>query len=155
MPSSPNSPLRRAVLIDEDFELFHLVLFYEHTKRICFVHSTEPFICGDIQTTDAEGVYRIAKKRSIPSLQRKALHFLEATCNVENITSRTFSPFAAEHREIGFLYDAYFIQHWEEVKKSSSFKDFWQTLEAERDDLKEYSRVNKKFREMVFEKARF
>ena len=84
----------------------------------------------------------------IEPLEEKALHFLEATCNIDNITSRAFSLFAAKHPNAGKLYDKYFMEHWNQVKDLARFETFFTTAK----DLEEEKRVNTKFRKMMRER---
>jgi hypothetical protein len=100
----------------------------------------------DIPTTyDAEGIYKIAAYYGVTCLQKKALQFLQATCNLHNITSRAFGTFANEYDEIAALYDEYFVKHWSEIKKSSEFDKVFR----ETQDPMESRRINTKFREMM------
>lgn len=100
-------------------------------------------------TIDAEGIYEIAHDLNIESLKRKALRFLQATCNVDNITSRAFGSFAATHQNVGKVYDEYFMEQWNEVKNSAKFDKFFSTVE----DRAEERRVNTKFRKMMRERT--
>jgi hypothetical protein len=65
---------------------------------------------------------------------------------VRNITARTFSGFAAEHEVVGGMYDEYFLRHWEEVKRTDEFEEYFVDLE---DDVQKLVRVTKKFRKMM------
>lgn len=133
-----------------DFELFHLVLLYFYINKFCFITTSEVFTTSDIPTTpDAERIYEIAHDLKIEPLEKKALHFLEATCNVDNITSRAFGSFAARHQNVGKLYDEYFMEHWNQVKDLARFETFFTTAK----DLEEEKRVNTKFRKMMRERT--
>jgi hypothetical protein len=148
-PSSPTSPTRRRILVDYDFELFHIVLFYLYTDRICFVASPDVTMDPEIPVTgDAAGIYDIATRLLVPSLQKKALHFLQCTLDVQNITARTFGSFATQHPELERLYDAYFMEHWEEIKKLPGCESFFVGLEGS----DEYIRANTKFRKFFRER---
>jgi hypothetical protein len=59
---------------------------------------------------------------------------------------RTFSAFAAEHREVGEMYDAWFLRHWDEVKETVEFERYFEDLEEDNEKL---VRVTKKFRKMM------
>ena len=152
VPSSPTTsesgpPTRRIIFVDEDFELFHLVLYFLYTSRICFVTTPEVEPNSDIPTTcDAEGIYSLSQRLMVDSLEKKALHFLQATCDLENISKRTFGRFAADHEEVGKWYDRYFISHWNEVRKGEEFERVFVELE---NDHEEYIRVNTKFRALI------
>ena len=139
------------LFVNEDYELFHLVLFYLYTNRIHFITSEELAENSEIPSTgDAEGIYAIAHRLMVESLEKKALHFLQSTCTIQNITSRTFGTFAAGHKDPTKLYDAFFLEHWDEVKHLPEFEKFFVGLE---DDPSEYVRVNTKFRHMMGARA--
>ena len=124
--SSSLFPPHRRIPITYDFELFRLVLHYFYTNRFCLITTRETFTTSDVPTTiDAEGIYEIAYDLKIESLEKKALHFLRATCNVDNITCRAFSNFAATHQNVGKVYDDYFMEHWNNVKNSITFEEFF------------------------------
>ena len=133
--------------------MFHLVLFYLYTDRICF--SDSPGVKPDDETPttcDIEGVYNVSapQRLNMESLQRKAFHFLKATTNLQNITDRVFGTFAAEHTDVGKWYDEYFIDHWDEIRKLQEHEQYMTQLE-EGDDAN-YRRVTKKFRKMLQER---
>jgi hypothetical protein len=101
---------------------------------------------SEIPTTDdAEGMYKIATHYGVTCLQKKALHFLQATCNLHNITSRAFGMFANEYDEVAALYETYFMKHWQEVKTLPEFDKVF----TETQDPMESRRINTKFREMM------
>lgn len=158
-PSSPPTKLitnghmtpplssRRQVAVDDDYDLFHIVLFYLYTDRICFTTTPEYTSMPDLpSTTDAEGVYAIAHRLMLDPLMAKALHFLESTSNVRNITARTFGGFAAIHDEVAKLYDDRFVALWSLVKHSSEWEEFFSELD---EDTNESKRANAKFRVMT------
>lgn len=91
-----------------------------------------------------EGIYEIADYLEIECLRRKALDFLEATCTVNNIAARAFGNFAKTHQEVARIYDKYFITHWEQVRKSSVFEEFFNM-----EDPIEYRRIHDKLRKMI------
>jgi hypothetical protein len=82
----------------------------------------------------------------VESLEKKAFHFLQATTNLENISSRTFGEFAAMNKQVGTWYDEYFMEHWTEIKRGEKFEQVFAQLE---DDHEESLRVNKKFRAII------
>lgn len=145
-PPSPSSPGRRLIFVEEDVELFHLVLFYLYTEQIMFIDSPDSTERGSNVTHDAEAVYALAHRLMIDSLEHKAAHFLKATTNVENISQRTFAKFALEHQAMGTWYDEYFLVRWEEVKSGGEFEKVFDRLE---EDVDEYVRVSIKFRHMI------
>ena len=77
-------------------------------------------------TSDAEGVYDISIKLKLESLAHKAFHFLQATTTIQNVTARAFAMFAVEHPEVGKWYDAYFLDHWDEIRKQKEHLEFMQ-----------------------------
>jgi hypothetical protein len=114
------------------------------------ITTRDTFTTSDVPTTtDAEGIYEIAYNLNIEPLEKKALHFLKATCNVDNITSRAFGSFAATHQNVGKVYDEYFMEQWNNVKNLTKFEKFFSTVE----DPAEERRVNTKFRKMMRERT--
>jgi hypothetical protein len=100
--------------------------------------------------TDAgEGIFAISRRLMVNSLAEKALHFIQSTTDIENITARTFGKFAAEHDDVGKWFDAYFIEHWSKIRHGEEFEDFFVKLES---DPEEYIRVNTKFRKLIMER---
>ena len=147
-PPSPSSPRRRSIFVEENFELFHLVLFYLYTEQITFVDSPDSIsqTSESNVTHDAEAVYAIAHRLMIGSLEEKAGHFLKTTTNVGNISQRTFSTFALEHGALGAWYDEYFLDKWEDVKVREEFEKLFMDLA---DNMEEFVRVSTKFRHMI------
>ena len=144
--SSPSFPVRRVIPIEHNFELFQLILVYFYTRKFCFTTSVKTVTDSSIPTTfDAEGIYEIAECLKVESLKKKAVHFLQATCNVHNITPRVFGVFAKVHQDLSKLYDAYFQEHWDEVKESPRFEEYF----IEMKDPEESRRINTKFRSMI------
>jgi len=137
---------RRLVKIPDDYDLFHIILFYLYTDRICFT-TTSDTTKFDIPTTiNTEGIYAIAHRLMLDSLTVKALHFLQASCTLQNITARAFGKFGATHEVVGEMYDNYFMKNWDEIVETNEFEEFF--LEMEKDP-EEYIRVNTKLREMI------
>ena len=85
----------------------------------------------------------------IKTLEKKAFHFLQATTDLGNISSRTFGRFAAAHKQVGKWYDEYFMERWNVIKRGEEFEQLFAELE---DDHEESLRVNRKFREMIKER---
>jgi hypothetical protein len=147
--TSVSFPLRRAIPIEHDFELFQLVLRYLYTNTICFTTTSGVEADSDVSTTtDAEGIYAIANNFRIKPLELKALSFLGATCNLNNITARTFSKFAATNPAVGELYDSYFIGYWRELKQN---KPMVEEVFTSVRDPEESNRINTKFRAMMWD----
>jgi hypothetical protein len=137
---------RRLVKILDDFDLFHIILFYLYTDRICFTTMTETSQFDIPTTNDAEGIYAIAHRLMLDSLTVKALHFLESSCTPQNITARAFGKFGITHEVVGDVYDEYFMKHWDEVIQTKEFEGFFQAAE---NDAAESVRVNAKLRDMI------
>ena len=136
---------RRLVKVPDDFDLFHIILFYLYTDRICF--TTTPEKQFDIPVTDdAEGVYAIAHRLMLDSLASKAIKFLDHTCTSRNITSRSFGTFALSHEPVEEVYDAFFMENWDEVIQTKEFEEFFKEME---NDPEEYVRINNKLRDMI------
>lgn len=147
-PTTPKPPLRQTFHIDHDYELFHIVLFYLYTGRIQFSTTPSSSLDPDLPyTCNAEGIYATSHHLQLSSLDKKAFHFLKATCTVDNITRKVFSKFAEKHAEVGTMYDEFFLENWGLVKVCGGFERFFE--EIEEGDFEEYVRINRKFREMV------
>ena len=140
--------------MDENYDMFHLVLSFLYTERICFATSGE--IKPDpetLMTCDAEGVYAISGRLKLPSLQSKAFHFMQITTDLQNITSRVFGEFASKHPGVEKWYDEYFKTHRQEILVQKEYNKFMDTLEQrdlkEEGDLKEFRRVMAKYRKLT------
>lgn len=117
---------RRRIPIDHDFHLFQLVLRYLYTNSICFLTSSGACVDPDVPATkDAEGVYKVATALKIKSLGDKTMHFLSASCTVNNISRRAFSIFAKEHPEVSGVYDAYFLKYYAAVIETDEFAEIY------------------------------
>ena len=107
---NPSADGKRHVVIEDDYDLFHNVLYYIYTNRITFstdltiepIGSTIPRLCG------TEDIYGIANKMFLDDLKLKALDFINFNCTVENITHRLFSKFAYLYKDVGEMYADYF-----------------------------------------------
>ena len=127
--------------------MFHLVLSYLYTDRICFSDSPGVKPGDEIPTTcDVEGVYAISSRLKMESLQRKAFHFLKATTNIQNIDERVFGTFAAEHTDVGTWYNDYFRERRDEIMQQQEHEQFMTRME---DDDDNYKRVMTKFRRLL------
>jgi hypothetical protein len=150
-PPSPTTPSRRTIFVHDDFELFHVVLFYLYTHEICFVMDVKTQSDPDIPSTnDAEGIYAIAHRLNVDSLKRKALRFLKSTSTLTNISGRTFSSFAAAHPEAEEWYDAFFMENWDQVKHTPEFEQVFVKLE---ENPAEFIHMARKFRKMMVNRA--
>jgi hypothetical protein len=148
-PSSPISPpSRRTFYVDADYEIFHAVLFWLYTHRASLTTSPEIAKKSDYPpvTMDAEGLYATASRLHLDSLAKKAFHFLQATTDVRNISSRVFGRFAAVYADVGKFYDEFFLRNWEQVKRTEDLEQYFDSLE---ENYEEHIRVNKKFRKMI------
>lgn len=114
--------LKRRIIVEDDFDLFHNILYYIYTNRITFSTNltlltppTLPNLC----TT--EDIYQIADRLLLTELKHKALDFLASTCTIENITSRVLSKFAYLHEDVEDRYMEYFQKNWDIVKETEEF----------------------------------
>jgi hypothetical protein len=138
---------RREIIMDDDCDVVHNVLYYLYTNTVRFYPPTEiqirlaplPPFC------DAEDIYALAHRLDLAELQSKALHFLKLTCTKRNITERALSSFAALYEQVGTVYDEYFKANWQELQKTDEYEKYFQELASE-GDVKETSRVLTKFR---------
>lgn len=144
----------RTITMVEDFDVVHNILYYIYTNRITFsnvkteesdlTESSKPRVC------DAEEIYALAHRLELEGLQSKALHFLKSTCDVENIIARVFSQFASLYEEVGKIYEEYFRENWEKIRKTMEFREYFSVLE-DTGDLPELRRVLARFRELMNE----
>jgi hypothetical protein len=150
--SSLSLPPRRRISLSCKFELLTLVLRYLYTNSICFStsvmnHDTSPV--PNISEGEAEGIYTLSVALKLEPLRKKALHFLEATCTITNISSRTFSAFARENPEVRKVYESYILSHWKEVLWTDEFEK----AVASQNDLVEQDRISSKFLELTRRKS--
>src|SRR5271170_207203 len=94
----PSSRFHRKIVVEEDFDLVHNVLFYIHTNKIRFSTNLgeEPdvFNSNDPKICEAEDIYALSHRWELKDLQAKALKFLKFSCNPRNIASRIFGKYA-------------------------------------------------------------
>jgi hypothetical protein len=139
---------RRQVTIKDDYELFQIILYYLYTGTVQFTTSLE--ICSEENeiptTTDVEGVYAITHRLMLDDLSTKAAKFLGKTCTIRNITSRAFSHFAVTYEAIEKVYDAYILEHWQDVVGGTEFEEFFRDVE---DNPEEFVRVSTKLRALI------
>jgi hypothetical protein len=144
----PSPATHRALFIHDNYHLFRLILIYIYTARISFTTPDFPSDTAfEIPTTsDAEGIYAIAHRLGLESLQAAAFHFLKSTTNLDNISERTFGAFACKHEAVGIWYDQWFLNKFENIKRLHNFEDVFVSREG---DEKEYIRVSTKYRKMI------
>jgi len=135
---------RRVIKLTDDFDLFHIVLSYIYTDRICFSTTPETAQLSDIPITgNAEGIYALSHRLLLDSLSSKALHFLESTCTAHNITARVFGSFCSVYDEVGKLYHNYFMKNWNRIIQTPEFEGFLRTLN---EDSTDYFQLRKMMR---------
>jgi hypothetical protein len=144
--ATPLRPHRHIVNLPDDYALFHTILYYLYTDRICFTTDLDSSHATPFATDDAEGIYAIAHRLLISSLLDKSIKFLADTCYPQNITARAFGKVAATYEAIGKTYHTYLLEHWNEVIKDPSFEEFFAEVEG---DKAESQRVNALLRELV------
>lgn len=139
---------RRQITVQDDYDLFKIILFYLYTGTVQF--TTFPEICSeenDIPTTaNIVGLYAIADRLVLDDLSTKAAKFLGDTCTVRNITARAFSKFAATYEAVQKVYDEYLLGHWEDIIGGPEFEEFFRDAE---DDQEEFIRINTKLRAII------
>lgn len=116
-------PLQRRITVDDDFDLFHSILYYIYTNRITFstnlsysTHSRLPKLCA------TEDIYQIADRLFLSELKAKALNFLANTCSVQNITSRMLSEFTFLHEDVQDRYVDYFLKNWKVIRATEDLR---------------------------------
>jgi hypothetical protein len=145
--SSLSLPPRRRIPLSCKFELLVLVLRYLYTDSICFstssAHDSSPVPTAS--EAEAEGIYALAVALKLEPLREKALHFLQATCNIKNISSRTFSPFARDNPEVSRVYESYLLRKWKEVLRTQELEK----AVASQKDPEEQKRILSKLLELI------
>jgi hypothetical protein len=145
--TKPSETGRRIVKIIDDFDLFHIILFYLYTDKICLLANPESSHLSTIpSTSDAEGIYAIGHRLMLENVTSKALHLLRSTCNVRDITVRKFGKFGSIYQAVGNVYHDYFIQNWEKVIRTEEFEQYFVELES---NPEECIRVNVVLRHLM------
>ena len=146
-------PPRRQIMMDDDFDAVHNVLYYLYTDSVTFDSKSDANRASHLpRFCDVEDIYTLAHRLDL-DLQAKVLHFLKLTCTPTNISERVLSSFATLYEEVGLAYDAYFRANWHVVQTTQEFKRFFLDV-ADGGDVHKTSRVLKKFYEL-FGKAVF
>ena len=151
---------KRQIIIQDDFDLLHNILYFIYTDRVRFSASSDPPNRSSSSTilpniSPVEHIYMAADRMLLSSLRTKALDFLSLTNTINNITSRIMSPFADLYAEVSDMYTEYFRERWEEIKKTDEFNSYFIEMEErarEKDDpegVEEILRVNERFRELM------
>ena len=143
-------PVRRRIPISCNFELLEVVLRYLYTNSICFCASYPPDNPQVPTTSNAEGLYELASIIKLKPLMQKSLKFLRASCNMNNIISRAFSPFAERNPEVGAVYDAYLVRNWKAVLPT---EELAKTVVPPEDEVK-IRRISAKFLELALKESR-
>jgi hypothetical protein len=140
---------KRTLTVDDDFDLFHNILYYIYTDRIilatdlAFKPETGPTLCK------AEDIYAIADRMLLDTLQEKVLDFLVFCRTAEDITAHLFSQFAFLYPLVAKRYATFFKKNWSLVKNTAEFDEFFK--ENLQEDADEILRVNERFRELMKE----
>ena len=145
-PVSSNS--KRRFVVEEDYDIFHSILFYIYTDSIKFAINPKsastvaerPNICT------AEDIYRVADRLLLNDLKSKAVDFLRLTCTPTNIASRIMSSFADFHEEVSDMYAEYFRTNWDTIKTTVEFDQYFNDMKG---DPEELYRVFRKFRKLM------
>lgn len=147
---SPVRPLHRQIPMEDDYDLFHNVLYYIYTNRIYFTtdltskaaYERAPNPCS------AEDIYIIADRLFLSDLKLKAIDFLRLTCSPENITSRVLGKFAFLHDDIRKVYEEYFRENWHLIKHTIEHNEFFAERLAE-EDVGELVRIIRYFHDIM------
>ena len=129
---------KRQIKIDDDFDLFHNILYYIYTDCIRFSSYLTlseglhlPNICAP------EDIYTLADRLLLDGLKAKALKFLQLTCTVTNITPRIMSKFADLYEDVATMYGSYFRSNWETIKCTTEFEQFFDDMDCEYEEISE------------------
>lgn len=151
LEESPESKLR-VIEIQEDFDLFHTVVYYMYTDRIAFSTDLQtqtpdgrgPKLCA------AEDIYVVADMMLMEDLKSKTLDFLLLTCTVENITERVLGDFADTYKDVKDGYFKWFREHWTEVRDSQAYNTLFEGLGTDEEyDTEQVGELFRRYREVM------
>jgi hypothetical protein len=120
---------RVQVEIDDNFDLFHAILYYIYTNRITLVNDG-PGKLFDILPYTAEEIYEIADRLLLDDLKKKSYEFLERTCSTRNITRRYFGKFAALYPGLKEIYGQFFRYNWRWIKRTPEYDEYFKELQG-------------------------
>lgn len=143
---------RRRIVMEEDFDVVHNVMFYLYTDTIILSNTPNdapeshklPKVC------DTEAIYALAHRLQLETLQTKILQFLEWTCEPSNIGPRALGKFASIYEEVGTIYGDYFKKHWSKFRDMPEFKEYLAKVQRS-EDKAEAGRIFNRYRELVRE----
>jgi hypothetical protein len=117
---------RKLIPSENTFELLHVVLYYLYTNTVCFCtdEGAKP-LPGTPKYCDPEEVYAIADEFGLEDLRKKALEFIQDTCDVEHLADRLFGSASVLHEEIRQVYEKFFLQNWDEIKNCQEWPEFF------------------------------
>ena len=138
---------KRKIKIDDDFDLFHNILYYIYTDCINFASDLMSSGRRDVPKFCApEDIYTLADRLLMEGLKTKALKFLQFTCTATNIIPRIMSKFADLHEDVANVYETYFRSNWGAIKCTAEFDQFFDDMDAEYNEI---SRIFEKFRKLM------
>jgi len=135
---------KRVISTDIDFDTLHNILHYLYTNQIYFHSKPGKQQSTGPTTVDAQRIYEAADRLLLTDLKFKAEDFLNHTCDIQNITPRMFSEFAARHEDLNISYRYFFRTHLSSIIATPKFDEFFDNLEDP-----DAHKVNAKFRKLV------
>ena len=76
----------------------------------------------------AKAVYRLADKLDLPALKIRAFQHICGQMTSQNIPAEVFSRFSSTFEDVRKVQVAFFLQHWQEIKKSETMTQIWQQI---------------------------
>ena len=108
----------RQVIIEDDFNLFHTILYYIYYDYISFtpdlhnLHPELPDVC------DVEEVYSMADRLILHELKKRTIDYLNTHCNVEEFFSRVMTAEGCHKVAADSMYEEYCLRNWNKIRSS-------------------------------------
>lgn len=117
--SSPPQQWRQ-VVVDDDFNLFHNILYYIYFDYISFAPGLHDLPSELPEVCDVEEVYSVADRFILPDLKKKVLNYLSTHCDVEEFFFRVMT--AEGHHKVAadLMYEEYCLENWDKIRSSQS-----------------------------------
>ena len=136
------------------FDILHNIIFYLYTGEISLASDVSekrwqasnpaiPNLCS------AEEIFLIATAFRLDDLSAMASGFLRTTCTVGNITSRIFSTYARTSSALREMYQEFFLENWDEVKRHRSHEDYFKEKVNSCHDVEELKKLFEQYRLLI------
>jgi BTB/POZ domain len=119
---------RMIIYVDNtDFTTMHNILYFLYTGSVN-LHNPETwegmfsYPNGYPGEADAFALFRAANMYLLDDLESRCFHYLVATCTVENICTRLFSPDCRPYEALTNAYRKYLIKNYNAVRSSKEWE---------------------------------